>query len=150
MRFNHMELTFARHTLNEALRADIDAFYGDVLGWKCAPYELFGELGHLLQPDDGQFILLMEVDDPINSPSFDHLGLLVDTRQEVDTLLETCRRFQKSDDRLRLKEFDDLVSPRVTQHAFYLRYLLPIWFDIAALQYPPGGAPKQQWKYTAA
>jgi hypothetical protein len=87
MRFNHMELTFGRGELNEDTRADIDRFYGEVLNWRCNPYELFGQVGHLLVPDEGQFILLMEVDDPIHSPSFDHLGLLMDTREEVDDVL---------------------------------------------------------------
>jgi len=150
MRFNHMELTFARGTLDDATRADIDAFYGDVLDWKSSPYELLGQVGHLLVPDDGQFILLMEVDDPIHSPSYDHLGLLLDTRDQVDDLLETCHRFQEKDDRLRLKELEDIVTPRVTQHAFYVRYILPIWFDVNALEYPPGGGPGHRWQYTAA
>lgn len=149
MRFNHMELTFARGALDDAARADIDAFYGDVLGWKSSPYELFGQVGQLLVPDEGQFILLMEVDDPIHSPSYDHLGLLLDTRDQVDDLLETCQRFQEKDDRLRLKELEDIVTPRVTQHAFYVRYILPIWFDVNALEYPPGGAPGQRWQYAA-
>jgi hypothetical protein len=150
MRFNHMELTFARGALDDEMRADIDRFYGDVLNWRCAPYELFGQVGHLLRPDDGQFILLMEVDEPIHSPSYDHLGLLLESRQEVDDLLDACRRVQEKDDRLRLREFDDLVSPRVTQHAFYVRYLLPIWFDVCALEYPGGGAPEWRWQYAKA
>lgn len=149
MRFNHMELTFARDALDEATRSDIDSFYGGVLGWQSAPYELFGQLGQLLRPDDGQFILLMEVDDPIQSPSYDHLGLLLDSREEVDDLLEECRRFQEKDDRLALLELDDLANPRVTQHAFYVRYILPIWFDVHALIYPPGAAPERSWQYTA-
>jgi hypothetical protein len=148
VRFNHMELTFARGTLDETTRSDIDSFYGDVLGWKSNSYELFGQLGHLLVPDDGQFILLMEVDDPINSPSYDHLGLLMDSRGEVDDLLETCHRFQEKDERFRLKELEDIVTPRVTQHAFYVRYILPIWFDVNALEYPPDGAPKGRWQYS--
>ena len=148
MRFNHMELTFARGALNDEMRADIDGFYGGVLNWHCSPYELFGQTGHLLRPDEGQFILLMEVDEPIHSPSFDHLGLLMDTRQEVDDVLEACRRVQEKDDRLRLKEFDDLVNPRVTQRAFYVRYLLPIWFDVCALEYPEGKEPARRWQLT--
>jgi hypothetical protein len=150
VRFNHMELTFARGALDDGIRSDIDSFYGGVLGWQSAPYELFGQLGHLLRPDDGQFILLMEVDDPIKSPSYDHLGLLLDSRDEVDGLLEECRRFQEKDDRLTLMELDDLVNPRVTQHAFYVRYLLPIWFDVHALTYPPGAGPERSWQYTAS
>jgi hypothetical protein len=145
-----MELTFARGGLDENARADIDRFYGDVLNWRCTPYELFGQTGHLLVPDEGQFILLMEVDEPIHSPSYDHLGLLLDTRQEVDEVLEACRRVQEKDDRLRLKEFDDIVTPRVTQHAFYVRYLLPIWFDVCALEYPPGAGPAKRWRLSEA
>jgi hypothetical protein len=147
MRFNHMELTFGRGELNEETRADIDRFYGDVLNWRCQPNELFGQLGHLLLPDEGQFILLMEVDEPIHSPSYDHLGLLLDTREEVDDLLDACRRFQEKDDRLRLKLFDDIAAPRVTQHAFYVRYLLPIWFDVCSLEYPPGAEPARHWEF---
>jgi hypothetical protein len=145
-----MELTFGRGELNEDIRADIDRFYGDVLNWKCAPYELFGQVGHLLLPDTGQFILLMEVDEPIHSPSYDHLGLLMDTREEVDDVLESCRRFQEKDDRLSLKLFDDIVTPALTQHAFYVRYLLPIWFDVSVIEHQPGAKPAMEWRFTEA
>ena len=147
MRFNHMEMTFARGALDEARRGDIGSFYGEVLGWRCETYELFGQLGHLLVPDEGQFILLMESDDPIRSPGLDHLGLLLDRRDEVDQLLAACQSFREKDDRLQLIEFDDLVSPQVTQHAFYFRYLLPLWFDVCALEYPPGREPAHRWAY---
>jgi hypothetical protein len=150
MRFNHMELTFGRGELDEATRADIDRFYGDVLNWQCAPYELFGQLGHIMLPPDGdQFILLMEVDEPIRSPSYDHLGLLLDSRRQVDDVLDDCRRFQEKDDRLRIKEFDDIVMPEITQHAFYVRYILPIWFDVHSQEYPPGTS-RGHWQYVEA
>ena len=147
MRFNHMELTFARGSLDEATRSAIDAFYGGLLGWRCTPYELFGQLGHLLLPDEGQFLLLMESDDPIAAPGLDHLGLLLDSRAEVDSVHDACTRFAEKDNRLRILEFEDLVNPRVTQRVFYFRYLLPLWFDVHALEYPPGGKPEQRWSY---
>ncbi len=46
-----------------------------------------------------------------------------------------------------LLEFEDLVNPRVTQRLFYFRYLLPLWFDVHALEYPPGGEPWHRWSY---
>jgi hypothetical protein len=147
MRFNHMELTFPRGALDEATRSSIDSFYGDVLGWHCTPYELFGQLGHLLLPDAGQFLLLMESDEPMASPGPDHLGLLLDSRDEVDALHDACTAFAVKDDRLQLMEFDDLVNPRVTQHLFYVRYLLPLWFDVHALDYAPGSEPSHGWSY---
>jgi hypothetical protein len=147
MRFNHMELTFARGSLDEATRSAIDGFYGGVLGWRCTPYELFGQLGHLLVPDEGQFLLLMESDDPISSPGLDHLGMLLDSRAEVDALHQACAAFALEDDRLHIQEFEDLVNPRVTQRLFYVRYLLPLWFDVHALEYPPDAEPSHRWAY---
>jgi hypothetical protein len=146
MRFNHMEMTLATGTLDDAFRTDLETFYAGVLGWESMPYELFGRGGHLLRPDPDQFILLLEVDEPVSSPSYDHLGLLVDGREEVDELLEVCKRFQQKDGRMAIKEMDDLVSPNVVCHAFYFRFLLPFWFDVQALEYRPGKAPSRRWK----
>ena len=134
MRFNHMELTFARGTLTPELREEIDAFYGSIFGWKASDTEIVGQLCHLLQPDPEQFILLAEGDKPISSPGYDHLGLLQDTRREVDDLLDACRRYAEKDDRVRIKEYKDLVYPNLVVHAFYVKYLLPIWFDVQVLE----------------
>ena len=134
MRFNHMELTFARGTLTDDFRKEIDAFYGSIFGWKSTDTEIVGQLCHLLQPDPDQFILLAEGDKPISSPGYDHLGLLQDTRQEVDDLLDACKRFAEKDGRVQIKEYKDLVYPNLVVHAFYVKYLLPIWFDVQVLE----------------
>ena len=42
MRFNHMELTFARGTLSDEFREEVDAFYGSVFGWSAADAEVVG------------------------------------------------------------------------------------------------------------
>jgi hypothetical protein len=118
MRFNHMELTFAPGTLTTAFRQEVDAFYVDVLGWHALDTEVVGQLCHL-----------------------------VETRSEVDSLLEECRRFREKDDRLAIREYEDLVSPRLTVHAFYVRYLLPIWFDVQSMEWAPGQGPERRWDY---
>jgi hypothetical protein len=143
-----MELSFPRGTLTKEFRADVDAFYCDVFGWKALDTEVVGQLCHLLLPDDGQFILLAESDEPMSSPGYDHLGLLMESRAEVDDTLARCRRFQESDDRLRIKEYEDLpAGPSLTVHAFYVKHLLPIWFDVQCLERPPGGEPEKRWQY---
>ena len=134
MRFNHMELTFARGTLTDEFREEVDAFYGSVFGWTATDTEVVGQRCHILLPGADQFILLAESSKPMRSPGFDHLGLLEDTRAEVDDLLEACKRYRDKDDRVQIQEYDDLVYPQLTVHAFYVKYRLPIYFDVQSME----------------
>ena len=136
MRFNHMELTLPRGTLTREFREEIDAFYGGVFGWKGLDTEVVGQLCHLLLPDADQFILLAESDKPLSSPGYDHLGLLQDTREEVDRLLEGCERYAEKDNRVSIIRYEDLVYPELTVHAFYVKYLLPVYFDVQSMERP--------------
>jgi hypothetical protein len=148
MRFNHMELSFPVGTLTRDFRHAVDAFYCGVLGWDALDTEVVGQSCHLLRPDDGQFILLAEGREPMSSPGYDHLGLLMESRADVDAMLAECLRFQEKDHRLRIKQYDDLVGPTVTVHAFYVRHLLPIWFDIQSMEWPTGSEPTHRWAYS--
>src|ERR1700735_454920 len=134
MRFNHMELTFPVGTLSKEFQEEVDAFYGWIFGWSALDTEVVGQLCHLLLPDPDQFILLAESNKPMASPGYDHLGLLQDTREEVDDLLVACERYADKDDRVKIVRYDDLVYPQLTVHAFYVKYLLPIYFDVQSME----------------
>jgi hypothetical protein len=135
VRFNHMELTFPRGGLDAATLGDIYDFYGDVFGWSNIEDEVAGEPAHILGAGD-QFILLAEADAALQSPGLDHLGLEVADRDQVDQLLEACQRRQEKDDRVQILEFDDIVKADfgIRQHFFYVRYLLPIYFDVHCVE----------------
>jgi hypothetical protein len=134
MRFNHMELTFPIGSLTTAFREEVDAFYSSIFGWSALDTEVVGQSCHLLLPDPEQFILLAESDRPISSPGYDHLGLLQDSREEVDDLLDACERYSEKDDRVKIRRYEDLVYPGLTVHAFYVKYLLPIYFDVQSME----------------
>jgi hypothetical protein len=134
MRFNHMELTFEIGSLTTSVREEIDAFYGSIFGWSGLDTDVVGQSCHLLLADPDQFILLAESDRAMQSPGYDHLGLLQDTRQEVDDLLQACERYAEKDDRVSIKRYEDLVYPGLTVHAFYVKYLLPIYFDVQSME----------------
>jgi hypothetical protein len=138
LRFNHMELTLPRGALGDEGRADIRAFYGEVFGFEALDVPIFDQLGLLLRTDaeTSQFLLLMESDQPIDSPGYDHLGFLYDTRDEVDDKLDEVKRWQEKDDRILVKEYEDLVTGNTVVHAFYVRHLLPIWFDVQSIEHP--------------
>ncbi len=148
MRFNHMELTFPRGTLTPEFRADVDAFYGPIFGWHPVDAPVMGQSCHLLLLDDhvGQFLLLAESDTPLESPGYDHLGLLQETRAEVDSILAEGLAFKERDDRVQVKQYKDDPTASMTVHAFYVKYLLPIWFDVQSME-RHDGQPFQGWTY---
>ena len=149
MRFNHMELTLPRGTLSDKGRKEISAFYSEIFGWGSIDVELFDQKNLLLHTDDevSQFILLSEKDKPMHSPSFDHLGCLVDTRAEVDDLHERCERYRERDDRVQILKYDDLDQKVVVIHAFYVKYILPIYFDVQCMEWTPEAKPARDWTY---
>jgi hypothetical protein len=75
----------------------------------------------------------------------DHLGFHMDSRELVDEVLAACRAVMRRDPRMQIKELDDLDLPQTVTHAFYFRYLLPIWFDIQIVESKPGFEPMQRW-----
>ena len=150
-RFNHMELTLQRGVLAEH-RGEIAAFYADLFGWEALDVPILGQLGLLLRtdPETSQFILVTEQRKSMSSPGYDHLGLLHETREEVDALLEKAKKWRERDPRVEIKEYEDLRIGVTTTHAFYVRYLLPIWFDVQVIEYAPGHEPGRSWRFEAA
>ena len=149
LRFNHMELTLARGTLDEKTRADVKGFFGELFGFEALDVPILGQLGLLLRTDaeTSQFLLVTEAREPMQSPGFDHLGFLVESRERVDDLLARCRKWQERDARVQLKEYEDLVQGGVTVHAFYVKFLLPLWFDVQSMEHAPGVAPREGWRW---
>ena len=147
-RFNHMELTLPKGALAQS-RAEIATFYADLFGWEALDVPILKQTGLLLRTDaeTSQFILVTEQREHMTSPGFDHLGLLCESRAEVDALREKAKAWRRRDARVALKEYDDLVTGPVTTHAFYVRYLLPIWFDVQVLEYAAGAEPRRAWRF---
>jgi hypothetical protein len=147
MRFNHMELTLAPGLLAER-RREIATFYGDLFGWESLDVPIVGQLGLLLRtdPETSQFILVTEQRKAMSSPGYDHLGLLQESRAEVDALLEKAKKWRERDPRVEIKEYEDLRIGGTTTHAFYVRFLLPIWFDVQVIEYE-GTEPLRRWRF---
>ena len=147
VRFNHMELTFPPGTLDAEFRRDVAGFYGELFGWESSNVDIVGQNCQFLRVDDGQFLLLAEYERPMQAPGYDHLGLLCGTRAEVDDLLGKAKAYRERDDRVRIKEYEDLVTGNVTVHAFYVKYLLPIWFDVQCIERTGGPEPEKKWQF---
>jgi hypothetical protein len=148
LRFNHMELTLPMGELDR-LREPIRDFYQDVFEIESIDVPILGQTGLLLRTDSdtSQFILLTEQKNHIRSPGYDHLGFLLESRAEVDALREKCEKRQEQDSRVEIKDYEDLVIQGTTVRAFYVRYLLPIWFDVQVIEYADGAEPEKAWRF---
>ena len=149
LRFNHMELTLPPGALDADTRDEIKRFYGEVFGWNAIDVPILGQQGLLLRTDTetSQFLLLIESKKAVSVPGYDHLGLLLEKRSEVDRAFTAIRDWQARDERVQIKEYEDLVQGDVTVHAFYVRYLLPIWFDVQCMEWKTGAEPARRWSY---
>ena len=149
LRFNHMELTLPKGALDEKTRADAKRFYGELFGFEALDVPILGQLGLLLRtdPETSQFLLVTEAREPLAAPGFDHLGFLVESRERVDALLARCRSWRERDARVQIKEYEDLVQGGVTVHAFYVRFLLPLWFDVQCQEFADGAGPERAWTF---
>jgi hypothetical protein len=135
-RINHMEVTVARGTL-EAMMPALKSFYCDALGLVPAHLDAFPGPHVFLNSDDfkSYFIYVAEHEQPMIVRGDDHLGFHMQDATGVDRLLEACRRRAEFDPRMEIRELDDLDLDQTRTHAFYFRYLLPIWFDIQHIEF---------------
>jgi hypothetical protein len=130
VRFDHMELTVPVDSLTATLRREIDDFYGSIFGWSGFDIDVAGRPCRLLNCGSDQFIQVLESDQPLQAPGSDHLGLLLESRQDVDAALRACEQYAEKDERVSIERRHDLAYPGLTVHTFYLNYLLPISFDV--------------------
>ena len=65
----------------------------------------------------------------------------------VNVDLDTVAQSREQDPRVELKLYDDLVTGPVTTRAFYVRFLLPIWFDIQCQEFEAGTEPERSWNF---
>jgi len=148
LRFNHMELSMPPGELTR-WRKDLVAFYREVFGFQAIDFPLFDQVCLALQtdPEASQFLLIVEHERSLSAPGFDHLGFHLDSPDAVDEKLAACRAWQARDPRVQIKLYDDLVLEATTTHSFYVRYGLPIWFDVQHIAYRPDKEPSRRWSY---
>jgi catechol 2,3-dioxygenase-like lactoylglutathione lyase family enzyme len=136
-RINHLEVTVARGTL-ASMMPDIEAFYCATLGFKPAQLDAFPAPHVFLTSEDPgrYFIYVAEHEKPMIVGGDDHLGFHMEDRAAVDRVLDACRARAKRDGRMEIRDLDDLEleQTQTRTHAFYFRYLLPIWFDIQFIE----------------
>jgi hypothetical protein len=124
--------------LDDAGRAAVTAFYGDVFGFEEYP-ELTEDRHRLVlrAHSHEQFVFLIAEDEPMSAPRLDHFGLSVSSLAEFEEVARRAGAWKE-----REPDDVDLIEPTVEEfagalrlHSFYVRYRLPLMVETQFFEY---------------
>jgi hypothetical protein len=137
---NHVAITVDATVLDEAGRAALLDFFGEVFGWTEGDNST--ERGNPLILYTGrqrQFLYLLPgTDDFLRSPPLDHFGLEVSSREELVAILGRAKAYRDKDERVTIIDLDEMVThgPRsdFTLTNAYIGFLLPLMIELQYIE----------------
>ncbi|HMD46807.1 MAG TPA: hypothetical protein VKG43_11640 [Acidimicrobiales bacterium] len=138
-RLNHVAITVDPALLDDAGRAEILDFYGEVLGW--SEGDNTGETGNPLicyTGTFGQFVYLLPGEPHLVAPPLDHFGLEVSSVDELEAVVERARRYRDRDERVRIIDVESRVTHGpandYTLTSAYIGFVLPLMVELQHLE----------------
>jgi hypothetical protein len=130
-RFNHVAMSVPADLLDEAGRADITRFYGEVFGWQEHP-TMTEDRKRLVMGVHSydQFVFVITDDNPMRAPTGDHFGMAVDSLDELMEVLRRAEAFAARDGRVDIIGYEVEDFGVLKLHSFYVRYLLPLMVEV--------------------
>ena len=138
-RLNHVAITMDPTLLDDAGRAELLDFYGDVFGW--TEGDNTGEAGNPLILYTGafaQFVYLLPGDPYLQAPAMDHFGVQVASLDQLQAIVDKAKARQARDERVTVID----VHARTTQgptHDYtltsaYIGFVLPLLVELQHLE----------------
>ena len=136
-RLNHVAITMPPGELDDAARAEIKDFYGDVFSW--FEGDNSGESGNplILMTGQMQFVYRLPGDPALECPHLDHFGLEVSSVAEIEEIVAKAKAWQEKDDRVQIIDMKARSSegPRgqYVLTSAYIGFLLPMMVELQHL-----------------
>ena len=128
-RFSHVAMTLPKALLEEDAKNRWLAFYQKVFGWSENPhFAIPGERVFIRAPVDGQYLNVRASDTPMLTSGYEHLGLWVDSEEELRRLHEAASAFAEADESVMLGDVEVLYDGRLT--TFRVQYVLPLTIEV--------------------
>ncbi len=132
---NHVAITMAPELLDDEGRAALLDFYGEVFGW--TEGDNSSETGNpliMLTGVFGHFIYLLAGDPAMTAPGMDHFGMMVETEDELDEILDRAEARAEIDDRVEIIEKKSQTTHGLT-HDYtltncYIGFGLPMMVEL--------------------
>jgi len=137
-RLNHVAITMDPAVMDDAGRAEILDFYGDVFGW--TEGDNTGERGNPLimyTGTFGQFVYLAVGEPGSARPAVDHFGLQVATLDELEGIVGRAKARAASDERVRVTDIHSRTTQGPTADytltSAYIGFALPLTIELQHL-----------------
>jgi len=124
-----------RALLDDAGRAVIKDFYGEVFGWTEGDNSM--ESGNpliLYTGEFAQFVYLLPGDDPMVCPRLDHFGFQVATKVELEDIVARAKSRQATDDRVSIIDVKSrLTHGEASEYELtsaYIGFVLPFMVEL--------------------
>ena len=134
-RLNHVAFTMDPSLLDDAGRAEILDFYGEVFGWTEGDNTM--ESGNpliLYTGEFAQFVYLLPGDDPMVCPRLDHFGFQIATKEELQAIVDRAKQRQATDDRVSIIDVKSrLTHGDASQYELtsaYIGFVLPFMVEL--------------------
>ena len=138
-RLNHVAMSMNPALLDDAGRAELLDFYGDVFGW--TEGDNTGEAGNPLILYTGafaQFVYLLPAEPYLQAPAMDHFGVQVASLEQLQAIVDKAKVRQARDERVTVID----VHARTTQgptHDYtltsaYIGFVLPLLVELQHLE----------------
>ncbi len=138
-RFNHVAISVEPAMLDDAGRATLLDFFGEVFGW--TEGDNTGETGNpliLYTGSFGQFLYLLPAEPYLIAPPLDHFGLEVATRDELERLVGRAKAYQTRDDRVEVIDVHQRTTSGPTHDyvltSAYIGFVLPLLVELQHLK----------------
>jgi len=139
MKLNHVAITMEPDALDDAARAEILEFYGDVFGW--IEGDNTGEEGDpliLYTGAFGQFVYLLPADPALTAPPLDHFGMQVETLDDLHAIVGRAQAYATRDDRVRVIDVHSRTThgsvDDYTLTSAYIGFVIPLMIELQHLQ----------------
>ena len=128
-RFSHVAMTLPKALLEEDAKHRWLAFYRDVFGWsENLRFAIPGERVFIRAPEDGQYLNARASEEPMQTSGYEHLGLWVESEDEVHRLHAAATVFAECDDAVVLGDVEVLYDGSLT--TFRVQYVLPLTIEV--------------------
>ena len=143
---NHVAITMDPALLDDAGRAALLDFYGDVFGW--SEGDNTGEAGNPLILYTGafaQFVYLLPGDDYLRAPAMDHFGVHCESLDQLHAIVDKAKTRRETDERVTVIDVHERVTHGPTHDytmtSAYIGFVMPLLVELQHLEKHERNAP---------